>query len=140
MDPSREGQRPEETNSETTFPRKMQVCQPSPQKPYFYHASSMPRKKGMSLSSISQTQNASIQMQVEDEEDMAIIKICGVLWISSFRLLLMSTSPTSQLIRRDETVTGTVPECPIWYNGCKPTVLSQIHQESDECQIRNQPI
>jgi hypothetical protein len=28
----------------------------------------------------------------------------------------------------------------IWYNGYKPTVLPQIHQESDECQIQNQPI
>jgi hypothetical protein len=42
--------------------------------------------------------------------------------------------------QRDETVTGTVPKCPKWYNGCKPTVLSQIHLESDECQIQNQPI
>jgi hypothetical protein len=39
----------EETNSETTFPRKMQVCQPSPQKPYYYCASSMLRKEGMLL-------------------------------------------------------------------------------------------
>jgi hypothetical protein len=37
----------EETNSKTTFPRKTQVCQPSPQKPYYYRASSMPRKEGM---------------------------------------------------------------------------------------------
>jgi hypothetical protein len=47
---------------------------------------------------------------------------CG--YLSSDALLLTSTSPMSWLIRRDETVTGTVPECPIWYNGCKPTVLS----------------
>jgi hypothetical protein len=39
----------EETNSETIFPRKMQVRQPSPQKPYYYHPSSMLRKEGMSL-------------------------------------------------------------------------------------------
>jgi hypothetical protein len=40
----------EETDSETTFPRKMQeVCQPLPQKPYYYHASLMPRKEGMLL-------------------------------------------------------------------------------------------
>jgi hypothetical protein len=38
-----------ETNSETTFPRKMLVCQPSPQKPCCYRASPMPRKKGMLL-------------------------------------------------------------------------------------------
>jgi hypothetical protein len=36
-------------NSETTFPRKMQVRQPSPQKPYYYRASSMPRKEWMLL-------------------------------------------------------------------------------------------
>jgi hypothetical protein len=41
-------------NNETSFPRKMQVHQPSPQNPYCYHASLMLRKKGMSLSSISQ--------------------------------------------------------------------------------------
>jgi hypothetical protein len=33
-----------------------------------------------------------------------------------------------------------VPECLIWYNGCKSTVLSQIHQESDECWIWDQPV
>jgi hypothetical protein len=38
---------------------------------------------------------------VEDEGDMAIIKICGVLWISWFRLLPTSTSPTSLLIKVD---------------------------------------
>jgi hypothetical protein len=36
-------------------------------------------------------------------------------------------------------MTGTVPECPIWYNGCKPTVLSQIHQESDEFRFEINP-
>jgi hypothetical protein len=49
MDPSREGLWLEETKSEPTFPREMQVRQLSPQKPCCYHASSMPRKKGMSL-------------------------------------------------------------------------------------------
>jgi hypothetical protein len=48
MDPSKEGLWLEETNSETTFPLKMQVCQPLPQKPCCYQASLMPRKKGMS--------------------------------------------------------------------------------------------
>ena len=43
------GRTVEETNSETTFPRKMQVRQPSPQKPYYYRASLMLRKEGMSL-------------------------------------------------------------------------------------------
>jgi hypothetical protein len=39
-DSSREGSWLAETNSRTsTFPRKMQVCQPSPQKPYCYCAS-----------------------------------------------------------------------------------------------------
>ncbi len=48
MGPSKEGGLwPEETNSDTTFPRKMQVCQPLPQKPYCYHASLMLRKKGI---------------------------------------------------------------------------------------------
>jgi hypothetical protein len=49
MAPSQEGPWLEETSSETTFPRKMQVCQLSLQKPYYYCASSMPRKEGMLL-------------------------------------------------------------------------------------------
>jgi hypothetical protein len=76
MDPSWGGLWPEETNSETTFPREMQVRQPSPQKPYCYCASLMPRTKNMLLSHIP---NTFIQMQVDDEEDMAIIKICAIL-------------------------------------------------------------
>jgi hypothetical protein len=46
---SKEGPWLEELSSETTFPRKMQVRQPSPQKPYYYRTSSMLRKEGMSL-------------------------------------------------------------------------------------------
>jgi hypothetical protein len=49
----------------------------------------------------------------------------------------------SRLYRKVKTFRSDLPtyllrkkgECPIWYNGCKPTVLSQIHQESDKCQI-----
>jgi hypothetical protein len=31
-----------------------------------------------------------------------------------------------------KTVSGTVPERPLWYNGCKPVVLFQIHEKFDE--------
>jgi hypothetical protein len=80
-------------------------------------------------------------MPVEDKEDMAIIKIRGVLvdiLIQIAHDVYKSYVMTDK--KMDETVTGTVPECPIWYNGCKPTVLSQIHQESDKCWIRYQSI
>jgi hypothetical protein len=55
-----------QTNNETTFPRKMQVCQPSPHTTCCYHASLMPRKK-----EIIDIPNMFIQKQVEDKEDMA---------------------------------------------------------------------
>ncbi len=77
-DPSREGLWPVETNNETTFPKKMQVCQPLPQKLYCSLPLSMPRKKGMSLSLISQTHLFRCKWKLR-RIAMAIIKICGVL-------------------------------------------------------------
>jgi hypothetical protein len=56
----------EKKNHETMFPRKMQVCQPSPHMTCCYHASLMPRKK-----EIIDIPNMFIQKQVEDKEDMA---------------------------------------------------------------------
>jgi hypothetical protein len=124
MDPSKKGLWLEETNSETTYPRKMQVLQPSPQKLYYYWDVA-----------VIDIPNAFIQTQVEDEGDMAIIKIRGVLVDILVQIAPDVYKPYVTTDKNDKTVTGTVPECPIWYNGCKPTVLSQIHQDSDECRI-----
>jgi hypothetical protein len=79
--------------------------------------------------------NAFILTRVEDDGVMAIIKICGVLID-----ILVQIAPDvyKSYVTTDKKGTKqllTVPECPIWYNGCKPTVLSQILQESDECRI-----
>jgi hypothetical protein len=81
--------------------------------------------------------NAFIQMRVEDEGDMAIITIRGVLMD-----ILVQIAPdvyksycTSRLIRKGQNNYWYSARMPIWYNGGKPTVLSQIHQESDECRI-----
>jgi hypothetical protein len=57
--------------------------------------------------------NAFVQTRVENEKDIAFIKICGVLVD-----ILVEISPDGQ--ERDEAVTGTMPERTVWYNGCKP--------------------
>jgi hypothetical protein len=83
--------------------------------------------------------NTFIHMQVEDEDDMAIIKISGVLVDIHVQIVYKSYIMTDKkgmkqsLIQCQNALYG-------WYNGCKPTVLSQIHQESGECWIQNQSI
>jgi hypothetical protein len=107
--------------------------------------------------------NAFVQTHVEEEKDMAIIKLRGVLVDILVEMARRrgkghdnyqsSWNPSGypggdgtrhiQVVHynrqeRGETVTGTVPERPIWYDGCKPTVLSQVHQELDGNWIRAQ--
>jgi hypothetical protein len=41
---------------------------------------------------------------------------------------------------RGKTVAGTMPERPIWNDGCKSAILSQVHQESDGNRIRDQSV
>jgi hypothetical protein len=78
--------------------------------------------------------NAFIQTQVEDEGDMAIIEIRGVL-VEILVKIAPDVYKSYVMTDKKGTKQLLVPECPIWYNGCKPTVLLQIHQESDECRI-----
>jgi hypothetical protein len=81
--------------------------------------------------------NAFIQMRMEDEGDMAIIKIRGVLVEILVQIApdVCKSYVTSEKKGTKQLLAGTVPEGGGGDNGCKPTVLSQIHQESDECWI-----
>jgi hypothetical protein len=81
--------------------------------------------------------NAFIQMRVEDEGDMAIIKICGVLVDILVKIapdvyksyVTTDKKGTKQLlVQCQNALYGTMV-------ASLATVLSQIHQESDECRI-----
>ena len=70
------------------------------------------------------TPNAFIQTQVEDEKDMAFIKICGVLVD-----ILVEIAPDvykSHVTTKKkgcETDAGTVPERVVWHDGSKTSIL-----------------
>jgi hypothetical protein len=93
----------------------------------------MLRKKGMSAAVID-IPNAFIQRCVEDEKDMAIIKIRGVLVD-----ILVEITPDaykSYATTDKKGVKQLLAQCQNalqhpWYDGCKPALLLQVHQESD---------
>jgi hypothetical protein len=85
--------------------------------------------------------NAFVHMRVENEKDMAFIKIRGVLVDILVEIAPDVYKPyVSKEQERDEAVTGTMPECTVWYNGCKPFVLPQVCEESDGRWIHHQPL
>jgi hypothetical protein len=75
--------------------------------------------------------NAFIQTRVENEKDMAFIKIRGVLVD-----ILVKIAPDVY----KSYVSRTMPERTVWYNGCKPFVLPQVCEESDGRWIHHQPL
>jgi hypothetical protein len=76
--------------------------------------------------------NTFVQTRVENEKDMAFIKIRGILVE-----ILVEIAPDvyksyiSKDKERDETVAGAIPERPVWYDGCNSDILSEVFQEFD---------
>jgi hypothetical protein len=120
MDPSREGLWLVETNNETTFPRKISLPTIATEAVLLLCIIDAEEERDVTIIDIP---NVFIQMRVEDGEDMAIIEIHGVL--KDILICFVPNVYKSYVMTHMKEMkhAGTVPEHPIWCNGCKPTLL-----------------
>jgi hypothetical protein len=67
--------------------------------------------------------NVFVQTRVENENDMAFIKIRGILVDILVEIAPYVYKPyVSKENNGDESVAVTMPERPVWHNGCKPFI------------------
>ncbi len=85
--------------------------------------------------------NAFIQTRIDNEEDMAIIKIWGVLVDMQLDITSDVYKPYVTTDNKRDQATGcTMLERYLWNNGGEPTLLPQVLQEFDKYWVQVQPI